>query len=57
MAEEAIQREIVEVYRRGAVGVYDYRKNPGQYSFQVLQQWIAQKSEIQTFLIVNFHYK
>lgn len=54
MAEEAIQREIVEVYRRG--GVYDYRKNPGQYSFQVLQQWIAQKSEIQTFLIVNFQF-
>lgn len=56
VAEEAIQREIVEVYRRGAVGVYDYRRNPGQYSFQVLQQWIAQRPELQTFLIVNFQF-
>lgn len=54
VADETIQSEIIEIYRKGMVGVYDYRRNPGRYSFQVLQQWIAQKPEIKNFLIANF---
>lgn len=38
VADEAMQEEILQVYRNGMVGIYDYRKNPGAYSFQKLQE-------------------
>jgi len=54
VADEPIQREIAEIYRGGMIGVYDYKRYPGEYSFQVLEDWIHSSVNIQTFFIVNF---
>ena len=55
VADELIQSEIVEVYRRGMVGIYDYKRCPGEYSFQNLQKWVAGLPETQVFMFANFH--
>ena len=41
VADEPVQKEIVEIYRRGTVEIYDYKRYPGAYSFPVLQKWVA----------------
>lgn len=55
VAEEGIQKEIVNIYRNGLVGIYDYKRHPGEYSFPLLQEWVTTLPQIKTFLIVNFH--
>ena len=55
VADEGMQSEIVRIYRQGALGVYDYKRHPGPYSFRDLQEWIAGLPETRTFLIANFH--
>ena len=54
IADEIIQKEIVEIYKRGKIGIYDYKQHPGVYSFNNLKNWIDSLPEIQTFFIVNF---
>ena len=56
VANEAIQKEIVKVYRQGTVGIYDYRQYPGSYSFQHLKEWMDASPKIQTFFIDNFQF-
>ena len=56
IAKESIQKEIAEIYRRGRVGIYDYKQNPGSYSFQKLKEYIETHSDLQTFFIVNFQF-
>lgn len=56
VADEHIQEEIVEVYRQGMIGVYDYRQNPGEYSFQKLKEWITSLPKMQTFFMINFQF-
>ena len=56
IAEEPIQQEIVEVYRGGMIGVYDYRRNPGEFSFADLKAWIDAQENVRTFFIVNFQF-
>lgn len=53
VADEEIQQEIVKIYRRGTVEIYDYKQRPGAYSFRELNEWITSKPDIRTFLIVN----
>ena len=36
VADEAIQQELINTYRQGAVEVYDYKRHPGEYSFPFL---------------------
>ena len=55
VAEEGIQKEILNIYRNGLVGIYDYKRHPGEYSFPLLQEWVTTLPQIKTFLIVNFH--
>lgn len=35
VAEEAIQKEVVEIYRQGMVGIYDYRQHPVPILFNI----------------------
>lgn len=56
IAEESIQQEIVEVYRGGRIGVYDYKRYHGEYSFPALKDWIDTQADIRTFFIVNFQF-
>ena len=56
VAEEPIQQEIADVYRGGMIGVYDYKRYPGEYSFQILKEWIDGQTDIQTFFILNFQF-
>ncbi len=56
VADEAMQKEILQVYRKGMVGIYDYRKNPGAYSFQKLQESLEALPEVQTFFVANFQF-
>ena len=55
VAEEQLQKEIVGIYRRGAVEVYDYKQRPGAYSFRDLQEWVLSLPETKVFMIANFH--
>jgi len=55
VANEEIQREIVETYRGGKIEVYDYKQHGGEYSFRVLEDWIEAAGNSQTFFLVNFH--
>ena len=55
VADEEMQGEIVRIYRQGAVGVYDYMRHPGAYSFRDLQEWVSGLPEIKTFFLANFH--
>ncbi len=55
VAEERLQKEIVGIYRRGAVEVYDYKQRPGAYSFRDLQEWVLSLPETKVFMIANFH--
>ena len=41
VAEEAVQEEIVDCYKGRKTGIYDYKINPGAYSFQILQKQIT----------------
>lgn len=54
VAEEAVQEEIVDCYKGRKTGIYDYKINPGAYSFQILQKQITGMPEMPTFLIANF---
>ncbi len=54
VAEEAVQEEIVDCYKGRKTGIYDYKINPGAYSFQILQKQITGMPEMSTFLIANF---
>ena len=56
VADEPIQQEIVEVYGGGMIGVYDYKRHPGEYSFSELKGWIDLQADAQTFFIVNFQF-
>lgn len=56
IAEESIQQEIVEVYRGGMIGVYDYKRYQGGYSFRKLKEWIDAQADTQTFFVVNFQF-
>lgn len=55
VADEDIQKEIVDIYRHGSVHIYNYKRNPGVYSFRDLQEWILGLPEAQVFIIANFH--
>lgn len=55
VAEEQMQKEIVGIYRKGAVEVYDYKQHPGAYSFRDLQEWVLSLPETKVFMIANFH--
>lgn len=55
IADENVQRDMVDFYRRRTVEVYDYKKHPGAYSFRDLEEWVVQFPETQTFMVANFH--
>ncbi len=55
IADEAAQKEIVDLYRQGTVGIYDCRQRPGEYSFHELQEWAAGFAETKRFMIAYFH--
>lgn len=55
VADEILQKEIVGIYRLGAVEIYDYKQHPGEYSFRDLQEWVAGLPETHIFIIANFH--
>ncbi|MCI9127938.1 MAG: tetratricopeptide repeat protein [Eubacterium sp.] len=55
VADEIVQKEIVDIYRQGAVGIYDYKQHLKEYSFRDLQEWVTGLPEIQIFIIANFH--
>ena len=55
IADETVQKEIAEIYRQGAVEIYDYKRHPGEYSFRDLQEWAAGLPAARTFMVVNFH--
>jgi hypothetical protein len=55
VADEPVQKEIVEIYRNGTAGIYDYRRHPGAYSFRDLQEWAIGLPETRTCMIANFH--
>lgn len=55
VADEMMQKEIVDIYRKGTVKIYDYKRHPGGYSFYDLQKWMIALPETQTFMISNFH--
>ena len=55
VAEEQMQKEIVGIYRKGAVEVYDYKQRPGAYIFRDLQEWVLSLPETKVFMIANFH--
>ena len=38
VADEMMQKEIVDIYRKGTVKIYDYKRHPGGYSFYDLQK-------------------
>ncbi len=54
VADEAIQAEIVYIYKQGAVKVYDYKQHTESYTFQNLESFIASYPETHTFFIANF---
>ena len=55
VADEQIQEEIADVYRLGAVEIYDCKKNPGEYSFQKLREKLELFHNRKTVFIQNFH--
>ena len=55
VADETVQKEMVEIYRNGTAGIYDYRRHPGAYSFRDLQEWAIGLPETRTCMIANFH--
>lgn len=56
VADETIQQEIVDIYRGGMIGVYNYKRRQGSFSFQELQDWIDSQADIRTFFLVNFQF-
>ena len=56
IADETIQKEIVEIYQKGKIGIYDYKQHQETYSFHNLKEWILSLPEIHTFFIVNFQF-
>ena len=55
VAQEAVQEEIADVYRLGAVEIYDCKKYPGEYSFQKLREKLETFQDKKTIFIQNFH--
>lgn len=55
VADEETQKDIAGRYSQGAVGIYDYKRHPGAYSFQKLQEWVGGLQEARVCLVVNFH--
>ncbi|MCL2204233.1 MAG: tetratricopeptide repeat protein [Defluviitaleaceae bacterium] len=55
IASEGTQREIASDYADTGISVYDYKKEPGSFSFNVFEQWVNQHPEANTFFLVNFH--
>ena len=56
IAEENVQKEILEIYKEGTVGIYDYKQNPGYYSFHKIREYIENNSDIKTHFITNFQF-
>ncbi len=56
VADEHIQKEIVEKYQGKQIGIYDCKQYQKGYSFQLLETWIQSMPNIQTFFIVNFQF-
>ena len=56
IADEAVQSEISEIYSDGNIGVYDYKENPGTYSFQKIADYVEKNKDLKTFLILNFQF-
>lgn len=56
VAEEPVQGEITDVYRGGKIGVYDFKRYPGEYSFPKLKEWMDSLADVRTFFIVNFQF-
>lgn len=54
VADETVQEEIVNIYRNGAVKIYDYKRHPGAYAFQHLQELAAELPATKVFMIANF---
>lgn len=55
VADETLQKEIIGIYGQGAVGIYDYKQQPGEYSFPALQEWVTGLPQTQIFMFANFH--
>ncbi len=56
IADAQMQEEIINIYKRGPVGIYNYQTYPGSYSFQDLYRWAQTLSDIQTIFIANLQY-
>ena len=54
VADEKKQSEILDIYRQGAIGIYDCRLYSGAYSFQKLKEKIESWSDKQTIFVANF---
>ena len=50
VADEEIQKELVEIYGQGTVEIYDYKQHPGEYSFRNLQEWVTGLPETNIFI-------
>ena len=55
VADEIIQKEIVNIYKHGTIEIYDYKKHPGPYYLRDIQKWVASLPDKQIFMITNFH--
>ncbi len=55
VADEKMQKEIVETYRCRAVEIYDCKQHPGGYSFRKLEEWVVSLPKTRTFMVVHFH--
>ncbi len=54
IASERMQREIIVHYETSNVAVYDYKKNPGSYAGNHLEEWINGQADADAYFIVNF---
>lgn len=54
-ADEKDQMEIADIYSRGDVEIYDYRRHLGEYSFHEIQEWVDGLPQSRNFMFVNFH--
>ena len=54
IAEERMQEELADIYRQGAVEIFDYKEHSGEYVFRDLQEWVNGLPEAKVFMVVNF---
>ncbi len=54
IATERKQQEIVGQYADSNIAIYDYKKHPGGYSFNILEKWLANNPQAGVHFLLNF---